>query len=379
MISVLDVGDGACSVLRDHEHEYVTVIDCGSNDLGSDAACNRLLDAIGGRPEVITTIIVTHFDTDHYAGFLRLAERMSAMGSYFTKLRLIAPRPPEEEPKYTAQYLALAMIVTGIRNLDLATALRKVTAEGGFSYIPVSRSLYWQFEAAGTRFTVHWPPVRLPARVAGEVRTAMRLYGDLSRELLAIDNNTLYNNLRRARRGEWPSLNPNNTDDSFGEAELQRRQDDIVDIDFEDDEEAISFLPKVEALDIPDELKEQFELAWDSFRRANNNMSIVFDDGDRHILTVFGDAGKSVLRWLTGNGDLAPQYAVMLAPHHGTQPLPRNFNVKASLCISQNGSRRGYLWTQHVNTHHNSNSCITTRSGNHHIYILAERNNGLSV
>ena len=95
VFSILDVGDGACSVMRHDEH--ATIIDCGSNDLGPDVACNRLLAAIGGRPEIITTIVVTHFDTDHYAGFLRLAERMSTVGSRFKNLRLIAPRPPDEE------------------------------------------------------------------------------------------------------------------------------------------------------------------------------------------------------------------------------------------------------------------------------------------
>ena len=293
------------------------------------------------------------------------------MGSYFAKLRLIAPRPPEEEPKYIAEYLALAMTVTGIRNLDLATALRKVTAEGGFSYIPVSRSLYSRFQVTGTRFTVHWPPESLPGRVAGEVRTAMRLYGDLSRKMLATGNNALYNNLRRARRSEWPRLHPDNADDVFEETTLQYRQDDAVDINFQD-EEATSDFPESEALGVADDLKEEFKLAWDSFRRANNNMSIIFDDHDHRDLAVFGDAGKSVLSWLTRYGDLAPRYTVMLAPHHGTQSLPRDFNVKADLCISQNGSKRGYLWSRHVDSHHNPDSCITTRSGSHHIHILAD-------
>ena len=365
VLSVLDVGDGACSVLR--HGERVAIIDCGSNDLGADVACDRLLAALGGRPDVITTIVVTHFDTDHYAGFMRLADRMATRGIRFTELHLVAPRPPEE-PKYVAQYLALAMTVTGIRNLDLATALKNVTDEDRFFYLPVSRDLYPEFLAAGLRFTVRWPPVELPRRVANEVDTAMRLYGALARNLRAIENYALDNNLKRARYGDWPLLHPYDAEEASEEAESQRQRANAVDLDFEEDE-AISAFPEIEALDLPEELKEQFKVAWDAFRRANNNMSIVFDDREHRNLAAFGDAGKSVLRWLAGHGGLASRYHVMLAPHHGTQCLPENFAVRAKLCVSQNGSRRGDLWPRHVETHHNSSSCTTTRFGSHHIYL----------
>ena len=287
----------------------------------------------------------------------------------FAKLCLIAPRPPEEEPDYLAQYFALAMTVTGLRNLDLATALRNVTIEDGFSYRPVSRDLYSHFQAAGLRFTVRWPPVKLPSRVAGEVRTAMRLYGALARDLRAMGNNALKNNLKRARYGEWPYMHPYDAEDVVMGAEPQRQRG-APDLDFEDDE-TISDFPEIEALDLPDELKEQFAVAWDAFRRANNNMSIIFDRRDRDSLVGFGDAGKSVLRWLTKQGDLASHYYVMLAPHHGTQCLPESFSVRADLCISQNGSRRGDLWPRHLGTHRNPNPglCVTTRFGSHHIHI----------
>jgi ribonuclease BN (tRNA processing enzyme) len=365
MFSVLDVGDGACSVLR-HD-EDVAIIDCGSNDLGADAACERLLTVLGGRPEVITTIIVTHFDTDHYAGFLKLAERMSTRGTRFANLRLIAPRPPEEQREYITQYFSLAMTVTGMRHLDLVRALENVTVNHRFSYVPASRNLYSPFLAAGVGFTVHWPPRKLRDRVAGEVRTAMRLYGELSRRLRAMDNNALYNNLRRAQH-EWPRRRAYEANYVSEETELRQQRDDAIDLDYEEDE-AISDSPEIEALNLPGEVEEQFAAAWDAFRRANNNMSIIFDDRSQHGLAVFGDAGKSVLRWLVGHRDLAPRYDVMLAPHHGTQRLPGNFDIRAELCISQNGSRRGDRWPQHLETHHNGSSCITTRLGSHNIHI----------
>ena len=296
---------------------------------------------------------------------------MSVTGARFKQLHLIAPRPPDEEPKYTAQYLSLAMTVTGIRNLDLAAALRKVTAGDRFSYVPVSRSLHSGFIASGLPFAIHWPPVTLPERVAGEVRTAMRRYADLSRELLNRGNTSLYNNLRRARHFEWPDTEPYNSRRIVREPDLQHQRD-AIDLDWED-EQAVPDFPEIETLDLPDDLKERFRLAWDSFRRANNNMSVIFDERQDFSLVVFGDAGKSVLRWLADKGDLAPRYDVMLAPHHGTQALPENFDVDADVCISQNGSRRGYLWPRHVDTHHSPDSCTTTQSGNHHILAGCSR------
>jgi hypothetical protein len=296
---------------------------------------------------------------------------MTTRGIRFAELYLIAPRPPDEkESKYVAQYLALAMSVTGMRNLDLVTRLKDVTAEGRFFYLPVSRDLYSQFLAAGLRFTVRWPPAMLPGRVAGEVRTAMQLYGALARDLRAMENYALDNNFKRARYGDWPLLHPYDGEEASEATGFQHERANVVDLDFEEDE-AVLDLPEIEALDLPGELKEQFAVAWDAFRRANNNMSIVFDRRGRDSMVGFGDAGKSVLRWLARYGDLASLYDVMLAPHHGTRCLPENFSVRARLCISQNGSRRGDLWPRHLGTHRNPNpgSCVTTRFGSHHIHI----------
>jgi hypothetical protein len=367
VFSVLDVGDGACSVLR---LKSIAVIDCGSNDLGADAACDQLMAAIGDHPEVITTIVVTHFDTDHYAGFLRLAERMSARGIRFGQLRLIAPRPPDVEADYTAAYLALAMFVTGLRNLDLADALRKVTVHGGFSYIAVSRAQHSLFSAAGFDFRVHWPPTTLPSRVAGNVRTAMRLYASLSEKLRARNNSVLDDNLELSRGAEWLSRDHESVDGALDSTNQARDFGEPEEFEYVSNElEEGPDYPEIEALQLPDDPKGEFRRAWDAFRRANNNMSIIFDDVYRGGLVVFGDASPSVLRWVAGQGELGPHYYVMVAPHHGTQPLPKNFRVKAEVCISQNGARRGHLWYRHVDTHGSPSSCITTRSGSHHIFL----------
>lgn len=205
MISVLNVGDGACTVLRARFGQGIAVVDCGSNDLGADEACERLLGALGHRPEAITSIIITHFDTDHYAGFLRLAERMEMRGQRFPRLTLIAPRPPDTEPEYVVRYLAMAMLTTGIRNLDLVEALRRVTVDGRFCYVPVSRDRWSMFSAVDFEFSVHWPPVALPAGVARQVRTALCQYESLAARLKERGDSTLDDNFEIARQGLWPA------------------------------------------------------------------------------------------------------------------------------------------------------------------------------
>jgi hypothetical protein len=265
------------------------------------------------------------------------------------------------------------MFVTGIRNLDLVVALKKVTAYRRFSYVPVSRDQYSQFSATGLKFMVRWPPTILPDGVAGGVRTAIRRYQSLAGKLRARGNAVLDDNLKRTRRIERRLAAPQNAG-VLAAGEPQHWSNDVGDFrPIGDEAEEMQDFPEIEALDIPEDLKEEFREAWDAFRRANNNMSVVFDDSDQKSLAVFGDAGPPVLRWLAKRGGLASWYDVMLAPHHGTQCLPGNFRTGADVCISQNGAKRGHLWYRHVNTHGNPGSCITTRSGNHHVYIPLSR------
>ena len=370
MISVLDVGDGACTVLRARFGQGIAVVDCGSNDLGADEACERLLGALGHRPEAITSIIITHFDTDHYAGFLRLAERMEMRGQRFPRLTLIAPRPPDTEPEYVARYLAMAMLKTGIRNLDLVEALRRVTVDGRFCYVPVSRDRWSMFSAVDFEFSVHWPPVALPAGVARQVRTALCQYESLAARLKERGDSTLDDNFEIARQGLWPAP-PYDAARSSESPEEPDCRDDSFELESFDGDDEDSFAPDVRRLNLPPDLEETFRGAWDAFRRANNNMSIIFDDAEKHELVVFGDAGRAVLSSVMNRNELAVRYRAMLAPHHGTHRLPANFDVTAELCVSQNGARRGHLWDRHLASHAGSTSCVSTRAGNHHLYDSA--------
>ena len=75
------------------------IIDCGSNSLTANDAGDRLRAALDDRIEDVGTILVTHFDTDHYLGLVRLAERMRAAGERFRSLELLFPTIPSPESR----------------------------------------------------------------------------------------------------------------------------------------------------------------------------------------------------------------------------------------------------------------------------------------
>jgi hypothetical protein len=371
-ITVVDVGDGACTVLRPGSfaqfpqaapNRDLTVIDCGAYRESPDHACSRLMAVLGGAEDRVTTIVVTHFDADHYLGLIRLAELMKARGQSFGAIQLVAPRPPDGAQDYVVAYLALARYGHGLRGLDLASALRSVS--GTLLYTPLATDS--QFAASGNCFTVHWPPRRLPTGVASQVQEAMTAFDRVASKFSEAGLPALLNNLEYARngwlgQGENVDLRRSDTDDLH-------YADGLDDLDFRwaPVQDLHAVVPVGTAL--PDSLQTAFGRAWRAFARANNNMSLVFDARDPYSFICFGDAGPPVLQWLGRSGRLAHHYDVMLAPHHGTYPLPGELRrVTASVCIAQNGRSHVDRWIRHTGTHLNSARCTCTATyGTHTI------------
>ncbi|WP_179266073.1 MBL fold metallo-hydrolase [Asanoa hainanensis] len=364
LVSVLDVGDGACTVVRSlcDGNESVMVIDCGSDSISADEVCSRLLEALEGRPELIDTIVVTHFDTDHYLGFVRLAERMRARGQRFRSMRLISPRIPEIAQEYVWRYLALASTVTGIRNLDLALSLREVT-DGPFRYAPAARGLDGAFVAGQHGYEVLWPLPVLPAGLVRQVQSAVTRFDQLADALAGSGNTSLRDNLETARAGGWLQTElQSNLMHLAGRSEL-----DIGEFDEDDDAYEDLALRDISQLNLPEDHSEEFRGVWDAMRRANNNMSLVFENAEPGRLIVFGDAGAPVLSWLAKTGLSPAHVSLMLAPHHGTHRLPAGLQVTADLCVGQNGRKRGHLWPRHLATHPNPGHCVSSTAGTHHL------------
>ena len=92
-IDVLDVGDGACSVVRCHypDCEALTIVDCGEWRTNGRAAAEKLFHHV--TYERIERLVVTHFDADHWWGLDEFARRP---GVHFSNLELIYPAVPVE-------------------------------------------------------------------------------------------------------------------------------------------------------------------------------------------------------------------------------------------------------------------------------------------
>lgn len=72
-MEVLNVGDGACS--RVHAGPSLAVLDCGSwGSTSGRAPANVLASALGARLADLDTLIVSHFDADHWKGLHHLAK-----------------------------------------------------------------------------------------------------------------------------------------------------------------------------------------------------------------------------------------------------------------------------------------------------------------
>ncbi|GIF77188.1 MBL fold metallo-hydrolase [Asanoa siamensis] len=360
MLTVVDVGDGVCTVVRPALNRGpAMIIDCGSTDLTAEVAGRRLRATLADRIEDVRTIVVTHFDADHYMGLVRMAESMLAMGERFQSMELVYPTIPSLTPRYALMFETLSMTRTGFRSLDLVEALQQVT-DGPLAFRAVSRGDI--FQGAGHTWRVHWPPRVLGSGVTRQVQKAIAQFEDLATTLHERGDDTLSKNLERARHGLWTRLPVDLADDLPAHRWPARETDDPSFADEED----WSAAPDEDdwRIDVPDDLRSDFRSAWQSFRRANNNMSVVCDEIVHRHLVAFGDAESPVMNAIVGDDALAGLYTVMLAPHHGTHALPRSIGVQAVYCISQNGSRLGRHWPKHQTTHRNGRPCHSTAAGN---------------
>jgi len=93
-LSVLDVGDGACSVLRGQGTLYRTaVVDCGG--IGARRAARLLHHELGPRGHVhLDGLVVTHFDADHWRGLAGLPGLLTSARDVPSALPLFYPAVP---------------------------------------------------------------------------------------------------------------------------------------------------------------------------------------------------------------------------------------------------------------------------------------------
>ncbi len=364
---MVDVGDGACSVLRCGCHapcdHGVAVIDCGNWLGSSSSAARQLASALGGDLARLRQIVVSHFDWDHWGGLRELAPAFgqARSGHPRASVDLFYPAVPESAVQLPAETLAVVATVsgTGVRAMELATAW------GAFADVQrIPLSLGSSFGLVGHRFTALWPPNRLPVRLGGWIGDSLQELEQLANELAEAGSPALRTNLNEAYPTTFPPARPESSDRREPVRDMDYGRDEKPgDIGAEDlviEEEGIAsghVLDDVDTTRIPDEFAQRFRNLARRLGRANNLLSLVIHDSNREMI-AFGDVqGWALRECLRGTHRF---YHLILAPHHGTERLPPGFPL-GGLCVSQSGPRHHRRWYEHVHTHSRCRiHCVST-------------------
>lgn len=352
-IEVINVGDGASSAFSCDSHKSLTLIDCGALLAGARGCAETTAKQLGARLRLLDTIVVTHFDMDHWGGLLDLARLFGALPGHAREVTLHYPGMPVE---WTSQLTAgvLALISTkenqplnAITVVDKWNALPDVTMRAE----PLYRGD--EFWANGHRWMVHWPPRNIQGTLRGTIERWLDALLDLADELHDAGSPLLRRNLREAY--ELTSRVPQRQDE---------RSDEIpVDVSGPDDDELGVSAEEgyaQEIRSIPDAFRERFRNLARRMSQLDNYLSLVVEDVEGGFIG-FGDVeGRALdaLLALTTHPRLASRYSVMLAPHHGTHRAPPGL-PSASVCIAQNGKLHSPRHHLHKRTHIDS-LCLST-------------------
>jgi hypothetical protein len=356
-VDVLNVGDGACSVVRGQTPLWpgeISIIDCGSWRSDGSSQAQQVSAALGQSLGRLKTIIVTHFDADHWWGLRSLAPhfaRARADISETAEVQVLFPRMPDVARRLPAATLALITSVggTGVRAMELLNAWEAVA---NVQRRALSRDD--QFWASGELWHVHWPPAALPSAASRSVERALQDLEQLADNMAESGAPTLRKNLDEAY-GSRDFFSPEANDElRFEDSPSGERPSLVEDLDFVgDDDDTPSGLGGQHSLladdlvIVPEQFRERFRDVARRVGRANNYLSLVFESDGGQLL-VLGDIQGWALRVVTHQLDNI--YGMVLAPHHGTKPLPGDF-PPVHLCVAQAGPEHFKLWKRHLPSH----------------------------
>ena len=292
--------------------------------------------ALGTTAPMPSTVVVTHFDLDHWMGLKAFADA-SASGS--ARVRLIYPRFPGHLKPLQAILLAyqtLHLTAPERSAMDLvrawegkAAALERTAASAGY-----------RFEAVGTRWKVLWPPEELGAsvslafnRIAKESEDLAQAYEPLGRALDWAKESWV--------NGDGTSQTDETSDGSTApvDEDVPLFTEDEIAPEFDDDDLLDSYGTDNFA-DAPDELRERLRKNRRDVQRINNELSLVLEETHGRLLNL-GDIQKWGLNALLRSGATQQCYDVILAPHHGTQAsgkLTSNKFPWSRRVVAQNGA-----------------------------------------
>lgn len=381
-LEVINVGDGACSAVScDYHPDEVTLIDCGTHNrsdvlTGPEVAASQHL---GGRLANLTTMVVTHFDADHWGGLRDLAEPYRRRQSVTTrKLALYYPGMPvgwatsagRRDGELMAGLMALTRFVSPTKDdpVDLIALKNAWRGTADVRHRPLYRGD--TFAAHGHDWVVHWPPRRVNADRGRLYEAWLTEIEELANAMADDEEHpdpTLRDQLHEAY-AQWSGFCAED-DERRG---LGHEQSDEVDgisdrhlptvdpIDNGDqlgvsDGERVTYQPNApgpshELAHIGAKYRGKVRELTKAMKGIDNYLSLVVSVSDDFI--TFGDIEGSALGELlhlsaTSRPRLEASYRIMLAPHHGSHDGHAHRLPKTDVCVSQNGS-----WLQPFNAKH---------------------------
>lgn len=365
---VVNVGDGACAVFtappgapcRD-----VMVLDCGGSSKNGIPEAAILARVLGPDMECLTTLVVSHFDRDHWAGLKALASHFAAHDleeGAFHWPELIYPAMPRGIEDLGSTIMALITLDAsrGMRALDLQQHWHHF----GYGLAPRTLRSGNELHAGGRVWDVLWPPEYVAPTFLGEVKAALDEVRAIA-DTLALSGDIALKEVLQQAHELWPSPDPeldrsldDPSVDFFTELALSTDDDEPTGHERKNQEAPHNVTEWAFGDMAPGDLRERLRIVAKKLQRYNNRLSLVMHTRDRTVLTLGDCEGHALTHVLP---KLEATYPVMLAPHHGshrTDGLPGS-----DLCVAQAGRHRDAGFAAHAKAHHGA-YCVTTHGIN---------------
>lgn len=330
-LHVLDVGDGACSVLIDAS---VMVVDCGSGRGGrAEHSAGVLGAALDEGSALIDTVVITHFDADHWKGLWALPEKWSQRPAEVT---IYYPYLLPSDPGLVQASFLVTEAATAQTPVTAALDIINTWTAAGVRVHPRALARGDRFRGAGKEWTVHWPPRNVRPFTPKTQAVIEALAEEIRR--VASENDVFADAIRRVQSAWFEQGDGNDGEERLGP--------DVADNRDMSDTMTESAAPT--AGDVITSLQKQLGTrGWTDLRgrirKYNNALSLVHTTDS---MANFGDcegAGLTALLSMQGlaNPTFSIAYPVILAPHHGTQipslKVRRLFPFASVALVCQNG------------------------------------------
>ena len=352
-IEVVDVGDGACSIISCPDHgdsQSITLIDCGVRRGSALAAAQTASDQLGRRLADVSTVIISHFDADHWRGLLHLADAYGSTHVYPAghAIQFLYPALPPRAQRLPVGVFALISLRDN-EPVSVVELVNRWNVASGGRVRPRALHSGSRFVANDHEWVVRWPPRNLGGDLATRIQVWLADLDEIAHEMAQDGDPRLQDNLSQGYAA-WVELV------AGGESDRAADRDDPV----QDPFDVIEMPPEEEFGDdqsgsgdqyrgVKPELKRKLRRLAARMSLLDNLLSLVVEEVHGEFIG-FGDIEGSALKALLAEGTLRRSYRVMLAPHHGTHETPAGFPA-AALCISQNGyTHQGNFW-KHRDTH----------------------------